>query len=89
MNTKNEEETLSLEDMVYINKEHKMAIIIDENQLLCYDYDSSIELALPSTEGILNKISIDVGNEIEDFFKIQLKDYDVEAIHQVTTLKLA
>lgn len=63
----------------YINKTHKIGIVLDEDNklLLSYDLLSNGEINT-RTEGILKELDRDIADEVNKHFNISLVDYGVD-----------
>ena len=63
---------------MYINKKSKIAVKKDEDDTLLLVYDIEDGIVREETEGILRTTEPEIGEEIAEFFKINLADYGVE-----------
>ena len=72
------EENKKLNTTLYLNDE-KMAIKIIDDVIFAYDLDLSNNIK-ENTEGKLIEITDDIYKKIEDYYKIDLKDYNVKSL---------
>ena len=72
------EENKELNTTLYLNDE-KMAIKIIDDVVFVYDLDLSNNIK-ENTEGKLIEITDDIYKKIEDYYKIDLKDYNVKSL---------
>jgi len=89
LNSTNNKDYTNAEITPLILTDYMMAFHIDSETMDVYTFDYNGSTAEYESEGILRKICPDIGSRIEGHFKINLKDYGVEIIHEVIEMDIS